>query len=209
MASSLEQPRRAPIDMRGHPGQVANAESTAPNHVRATGVTHGEPSGGNRDATRPYTAVARTGPSTAPRRNWVAIGLVIFMVVVLVTGVVTIALISRPEPVIPAPSALPAPRTVQIGLLPSDMTTSSDGTRLFVSQHGSIAIVDPATGEKRGEIPFAASTPYRLAVSPDGETLYAATFRKIERIELGANLIGDPISAPGLSGPVAISPNGR
>lgn len=157
----------------------------------------------------PYTAVPHTGPSPAPRPNWVAVGLVIFMAVVLVTGAVTIVLISRPEPVMPAPGGLPAPRTVKIGQIPGGLTTSSDGTRLFVSQYKSIAIVDPVTGEKRGEIPFAASTPYGLAPSPDGRTLYAGASGKIERIELGGNLIGDPISAPGLSGPVAISPNGR
>jgi YVTN family beta-propeller protein len=73
----------------------------------------------------------------------------------------------------------PSPLTARLrGVGPSGMALSPDGRTLYVAESGvnAIAILDARTLKVRGHIPTA-WYPYRVAVSPDGKSLFCICFK--------------------------------
>jgi len=66
--------------------------------------------------------------------------------------------------------------SVPTGLVPTDLVFTADGSKAYVTNQGSgtIGVIDVASNTQISTIPCAC-TPLRVALSPDGETLYATS----------------------------------
>ncbi|HWA82397.1 MAG TPA: alkaline phosphatase family protein, partial [Fimbriimonadaceae bacterium] len=77
----------------------------------------------------------------------------------------------------------PSPLVAKLrGVIPSGMTVSPDGARLFVCESGlnAVAVLDAKSGKVLGHFP-SGWFPNSIVMSPDGRTLYVATQKGIGR----------------------------
>ncbi len=103
-------------------------------------------------------------------------------------------------------------RTIQTKDEPADVVFAGSPQRAFVScsQANTVQIFDPATGSLLGEVPIFGEDPRALAVSPDGQTVFAAVFESgnhstilggglamMQTLAFPPNVVGDPAGPHG------------
>jgi YVTN family beta-propeller protein len=107
--------------------------------------------------------------------------------------------------------------TIPVGVNPSGVAVSPDGSRLYVANQsdGTVSVIDTATNTVVGEPIPVVVAPYAVAVSPDGSRVYVTSLYvgpggTVSVIDTATNTtLGDPIDVGGsYHFGVAVSPDG-
>ncbi|MDQ6767425.1 MAG: GH92 family glycosyl hydrolase [Candidatus Eremiobacteraeota bacterium] len=112
-------------------------------------------------------------------------------------------------PVDPRTHAFGVP--IPVGPNPRDLTLSSDGRRIYVSDQGgqAVSVVDTETERVTATVAVAGS-PWGIRVTPDGKTIWVSLTSNnlVQPIDAASLVAGKPIPVGDQPGGLAIAPNG-
>jgi YVTN family beta-propeller protein len=129
---------------------------------------------------------------------------------------------TTPAPVSPGKITIPEASPIRC-LFPSDVESTPDGSRIYVSCYGSdnVLVIDTATNEVTGEIDLSEAGPYGLSaidavMTPDGQKLFLADdfTGKIGVVDITMNQVVAVVDVSewwptGKGNRIAVSPDGR
>lgn len=99
--------------------------------------------------------------------------------------------------------------TIPVGFSPGGIVFSPDGTRAYVSETGSVSVIDTASNTVVATIKLPIGPGFFLAISPDGEHLYAVDeCCRVYVMDTATNTVSTTIFVGPANGPIAVTPDG-